>query len=115
MCQLEILNLNKNPLQDISPLKDTSLRELSLSLTSVKDLTPLRELPLERLSLSDCKQITSLEPLKDLVTLKALKVPARRKDYQFLKELKHLDELSDNWRTMKPHKFWEKYSLIIKD
>ena len=44
---LESLNIAKNPIEDLSPLRKIAIKALYLSETDVTDLTPLRDMKLK--------------------------------------------------------------------
>lgn len=56
------LNLSKNPVADIKPLRKLPLSDLDLSETHVKDLSVLQGMPLNKLNISQ-SNVTSIAPL----------------------------------------------------
>jgi serine/threonine protein kinase len=64
--------LDDQPISDLTPLKDTSISELSLVRTKVADLSPLRGMPIESLHLAGT-QVADLSPLEGM-PLKSLQI-----------------------------------------
>jgi eukaryotic-like serine/threonine-protein kinase len=59
------LNLNDQPVADLSPLRGMALTKLQLEHTKVTDLTPLQGMPLESLSIAGT-QVADLSPLRGI-------------------------------------------------
>src|SRR5262249_46569324 len=91
---LEYLNLTSLPVSDLSALaRMTSLWNLLLDSTAVSDLTPLRGSNLKVLSILDI-------PAKDLSPLKGLALKRLRLDYradreEFVRSFKGLETIND--------------------
>ncbi|MCM8532093.1 MAG: leucine-rich repeat domain-containing protein, partial [Lentisphaeraceae bacterium] len=108
LLKLQHLNISFNPIQDLSALVTAkNLREILAVRIQVKDLEPLTKLDLKVLKIYQCWSIKTLEPLAKMKTLEKLYVPAYRRDYEVLKDLK-LKSLSDKWHDMDPATFWKR-------
>lgn len=62
---LKTLWMNHTQVVDLSPLKNTSIQNLSCENTPVSDLSPLAEIPLIVLNIKET-QVTDLSPLRQI-------------------------------------------------
>ena len=135
------LNLNGQPVADLSPLRGTALTKLQLEKTKVTDLTPLQGLPLESLSISgtqvadisplrgmslkrlrmtDCTNLTDLSPLAGMTTLETVILPPNATKVEVLRGLTQLKRIGFKYdSTIKgPDKtaaeFWADYDKAKK-
>jgi internalin A len=74
--EIVAIDLQRTPVQDLSPLAGLPLRQLYLEATNVSDLSPLAGMPLEQLYLTQT-QVTDLSPLAgmSLVELNVVNTP----------------------------------------
>ncbi|MGH7941356.1 MAG: hypothetical protein ACREDS_09775, partial [Limisphaerales bacterium] len=110
----EELNLNGQPVADLSPLRGLALTKLQLEKTKVTDLTPLHGMPLESLSIAgiqvadisslrgmplkhlrmtDCRNITDLSPLAGMTILETVILPPNATNVEVLRGLTTLKRI----------------------
>ncbi len=88
---LRILNVKRNNIDSLEPLKGLDLETLNFSENSISDLTPLRNIPLKYL---DCSHnpISTIEPLRNKHSLLTLNIRSAG-----IRSLKSLEGLSLTW------------------
>ena len=91
---LTYLEIGKTRVSDLSPLAGMKLQNLQMSRTAVANLRPLRGMPLRDLSLMDCTNITDLEPLAQITTLRNVILPPNAKNFDFLRNDPNLERIS---------------------
>jgi hypothetical protein len=74
-CALEFLNLRRTCLKDYNGLRDLKLRGLDLQGTNFSDGSILTGMPLEVLLLAGCSNLTNLDFLDKIPSLRALSLP----------------------------------------
>jgi hypothetical protein len=71
---LETINLDDTLVEDLSPLRGTPLKEVSLDrCKNLRSLAPLKDCPLQSLSISDCAETLDLTPVQGLPGIKITK------------------------------------------
>ncbi len=88
------LNIANTTVTDLSPLKGLPLAHLVLRGTKVTDLSALRGMSLTELYLCYCQQLTDLSPLADCRELRAITLPPKPADIEFLRKLPKLERIS---------------------
>jgi hypothetical protein len=103
---------------DLSPLAGMSLEHLNLNSTDVVDLTPIQKMPLANLRLTRCNDLSNIEVLKEMSTLKELTLPPAAIEIDFLRSFSKLERLSYNEEvgkgrpTMSAAEFWKDFPRI---
>jgi Leucine-rich repeat (LRR) protein len=110
---LKRLTLAGTKVTDLSPLAGTPLEMLHLGTTKVTDLSPLRGMPLVELRLYACTDLTDLSPLAEARQLTAVTLPPKARDFEFLRSLPKLAQLSFYVTSGNPDRtaaaFWKEY------
>ena len=113
---LERLLLYNTKVSDLSPLRGMKLTSIHAGGTPITDISALRGMPLKEVKLHNCPNLIDLSPLADARELIHLTIPARAKNFEFLRALPKLERIS-YWETTSkggpPNKtaeeFWKEY------
>jgi hypothetical protein len=117
---LKRLYLDNAKVADLAPLKGMSLESLRINGTTVSDLSPLRGLPLTELRLTGCMDVTNLEALAGMKTLRTLILPPNPGNIEFLRGMTNMARIGFKYdsATRGPDKtaaeFWEDYGKESK-
>ena len=113
---LKVLDVGRNPLKDIGPLKGLPLEALLIDSTNVSDIDPVRDMPLLMLDLGNCTKLKDISPVYLIETLEFLNIPKGLKDIEPLRQMPFLRVLTDNISTImtssvttSPEEFWQHY------
>ena len=88
----ELSITDQGDLKDISTLKHSNLKILSLVAPELTDISPIKDLPLEMLVLK-CGSLSELEPIRNLSNLKKLYLSGNFSEIGFLENLSQLESL----------------------
>ncbi len=109
---------NCGKIDDLKPLRGTSIKSLSIANTTVADLSPLRDAPIESLNIGGCRQMKDFSALKNL-PLKKLDISGLPIDDLSVLSSHPLRELKANdipgLTTIAPLKGMPLESLSIRD
>ncbi len=110
---LKMLDVGKNPITDIEPLRGLALEMLLLDSTEVSDIGIVRDMPLLMLDLGNCVKLRDISPVYLIEPLEYLNIPKNLKDIEPLKQMPYLRVLTnnessvmENSTTQSPEEFW---------
>jgi Leucine-rich repeat (LRR) protein len=87
------LQLENTKVTDLTPLQGMPLQSLSITGTQVADISPLRGMPLKTLRMTNCKNITDLSPLAGMMTLQTVILPPNATNVDVLRGLTKLTRI----------------------
>ena len=112
---LKVLDVGKNPLKDIEPLRGLALEMLLIDSTEISDIGLLKDMPLLMLDLGNCTKLRDISPVYLIEPLEYLNIPKNLKDIEPLRQMPFLRVLTDNESsvmkhstTQSPEEFWRR-------
>ncbi len=113
------LRISSESLADLAPLTGMPLTALRLAGSKIRDFSPLKGLPLRELYVDACSDTADVAPLTEIPTLERLTVPLEAVNVEALRKLTKLQLLAFNVsRTGLPaasvDEFWKMYDLSLR-